>query len=63
MPSAYGQHLVYIRERSEEEPLAFEAVKDKMRYGVLAERGEAALADVVARLREGVEVRVEPPAS
>jgi hypothetical protein len=51
-----------VRERSEEEPLDFEAVRDKMRYGVLAERGEAALAEAIAALREGVEVRVEPPA-
>jgi len=62
VPSAYGQHLVYVRERSEEEPLEFEAVRDKMRYGVLAERGEIALAEAIAALREGVEVRVEPPA-
>ena len=61
VPSAYGHHLVYVMERSEAEPLRFEEVRDKMRYGVLAERGEAALASAVERLREGVEVRVESP--
>jgi len=61
--SAYGQHLVYVLERSEAEPLRFEEVRDKMRYGLLAERGEAALAAALSRLREGVEVRVESPGS
>jgi len=63
VPSAYGQHLVYVVERSEAEPLRFEEVRDKMRYGLLAQRGEAALAEAIERLREGVEVQVEPPTS
>ena len=63
VPSAYGQHLVYVVERSEAEPLRFEEVRDKMRYGLLAERGEAALAGAIERLREGVDVQVDLPAS
>ena len=61
VPTAYGVHLVYVVERSEQEPLGFDEVRDQMRYGLLAERGEAALEDVLARLREGVEVRIERP--
>ena len=50
-------------ERSEQEPLTFEEVRDQMRYGLLADRGDAALADVLAKLREGVEVKIEQPES
>ena len=62
VPSAYGVHLVYVRERTEEEPLTFEEVRDQMRYGLLADRGAAALADVLATLREGVDIQIERPA-
>jgi hypothetical protein len=61
--SAYGVHLVYVKERTEEELLTFEEVRDQMRYGLLAERGADALADVLAKLREGVEVEIERPTS
>jgi hypothetical protein len=59
VPSAYGSHAVFVRERIPAEPLAFEEVRDQMRYGVLAEKGAAALARTLERLREGVEVRIE----
>jgi hypothetical protein len=59
--SAYGAHLVYVKERTEEEPLTFEEVRDQMRYGLLADRGAEALADILAKLREGVDIQVERP--
>ena len=59
VPSAYGVHLVFVKERSEQEPLTFEEVRDQMRYGLLADRGAAALAEVLAQLREGVDIDVQ----
>ncbi len=59
VPSAYGVHLVYVRELREQVPLEFEEVREQMRYGVLAQRGAQALAEAIAELREGVEVYIE----
>jgi PPIC-type PPIASE domain len=56
--STYGVHLVLVQERVEEEPLPFESVRERVRYGVLARRGERALADALGALRRGVEVQV-----
>ncbi len=61
--SAYGVHLVFVKERSEEERLTFDEVRDQMRYSLLADRGAKALADIAVKLREGVEIRIERPAS
>jgi len=59
--SAYGFHLVWIHERSAAELPSFEEVRAQLRYGLLAERGEEAVASALAELRRGVEVRVESP--
>jgi peptidyl-prolyl cis-trans isomerase C len=63
--SAYGFHLVWVHERTEAEPLVLDDVRSQVRYAVLAERADRALAEELAALRQGVEIRVEspPPAS
>ena len=59
--SAYGVHLVWIHDRSAPELPSFEEVREKLRYGLLAERGAAAVAVALAELRRGVEVQVGSP--
>lgn len=57
--SAYGSHLVWVHERRPRETLSFEEVRDPLRYAVLAERREQALARALEELRAGVRVVVE----
>jgi hypothetical protein len=63
VPSAYGQHLVYIEERTAAGQAPFEAVRDQLRLSVLAERRARALAQELAKLRDGVPVEIEPQAA
>jgi parvulin-like peptidyl-prolyl isomerase len=57
--SAYGVHLVFVREREPSRALAFEEVRDSLRHAVMAERRRAALDRGLAALRAGVRVVVE----
>lgn len=63
VPSAYGQHLVYIQERTPAGRASFESVRESLRLEWLAERRARALEAELARLREGVEVVVESQAA
>jgi hypothetical protein len=56
--SSYGVHLVWVQERVEAQPLPFESARERVRYGVLAQRGQRALADALGALRRGVQVEV-----
>ena len=58
LPSAYGVHLVWVHERLPEEPLPFESVREPVRYALLAERREQALARALEVLRERTRVLV-----
>lgn len=60
--SSYGEHLVWIRERSPEVVRPFAAVRDEVRRAVLAERRRQALSGALAELRAGVPVVVSAPA-
>ena len=62
LESAYGFHLVWPHERTEERALDFEEVRESVRHAVLAERRQEALDRALAALRQGVEVEVEWPA-
>ena len=57
--SAHGQHLVRVEERKPGAAQELDAVRSAVRYAVLAERAEAALADALDALRERYEVEVE----
>ncbi|MEM7410542.1 MAG: peptidyl-prolyl cis-trans isomerase [Myxococcota bacterium] len=61
--SAYGTHLVWVHERTPERAQRFEEVRDQVRYAWLAERRREALETALERLREGVPVEVQWPAS
>jgi len=59
VPSAYGQHLVYVEERTPAGQAPFETVREQLRLSVLAERRARSLAQELARMREGVPVLIE----
>jgi parvulin-like peptidyl-prolyl isomerase len=59
VPSAYGQHLVYVEERTAAGQAPFESVREPVRLSILAERRARSLERELARLREGVEVVIE----
>lgn len=59
--SSYGQHLVWVRERTPESQREFAAVRQEVEHAVLAERRHLALARAIAGLREGVRVIVAGP--
>jgi parvulin-like peptidyl-prolyl isomerase len=63
VPSAYGFHLVWLHERTAAEPLDLDDVRSEVQYAVLAERADRELAQELARLRQGVEVRIGAPAT
>ena len=63
IPSAYGVHLVFARERDPARALSFEEVREPVRLAVIAERRAAALERGLQALRSGVRVVIEPPAS
>jgi parvulin-like peptidyl-prolyl isomerase len=59
LPSAYGLHLVQVLERTPAGRAPFESVREQLGLGVLADRRARVLEEELARLREGVEVRIE----
>jgi hypothetical protein len=59
--SAYGAHLVWVHERTPAAPARLESVRNAVREAVLGERGERALREYLAELRERWPVRVEAP--
>ncbi|HVN39175.1 MAG TPA: peptidyl-prolyl cis-trans isomerase [Myxococcota bacterium] len=59
VPSAYGQHLVYVEGRTPAGQAPFESVREPVRLSLLAERRARALERELARMREGVEVVVQ----
>jgi len=61
IPSAYGVHLVFVRERQAPRTLAFEEVRDPVRLAVIAERRAAALERGLVALRAGARMVIEPP--
>ena len=61
VPSAYGLHLVLVRERTEGRIPPLEEIRDQVRRDVLAERRERAYRALVDRLSATYEVTVEWP--
>jgi hypothetical protein len=59
--SAYGVHLVFVREREAARALAFEEVRDPVRLAVIAERRAAALERGLRDLRSGAQITIESP--
>jgi len=59
--SAYGTHLVLVHERTPAAPVSLDVVRREVREAVLGERGEGALREYLAELRERGPVRVEEP--
>lgn len=58
--SAYGLHLVYVRERTPASRVPFESVREPLRLTLLAERRAKFLAEELRRMRAGVEVVIAP---
>jgi hypothetical protein len=61
--SAYGVHLVFVREREAPRALALDEVRDSVRLAVIAERRAAALARGLSALRASARVVIEPRAA
>jgi parvulin-like peptidyl-prolyl isomerase len=61
LPSSHGLHLVWVRERTPGEPLPLAAVRNEVRYALLAERRETALQRAIEKLRNHYQVRVAAP--
>jgi parvulin-like peptidyl-prolyl isomerase len=61
LPSSHGLHLVWVRERTPGEPIPLGAVRNEVRYALLAERGERALESAIEELRDRYRVRVAAP--
>ena len=59
LASAYGDHLVFVREREPARTLPFEAVRERVRFSWLAEARRRALREGLAALRSAAEVRIE----
>jgi parvulin-like peptidyl-prolyl isomerase len=59
LPSAYGLHLVYVQERTPAGRAPFESVREQLALRLRAEQRARALEAELARLRAGVEVRIE----
>jgi len=59
IPSAYGVHLVLVREREPARALGFEEVRDPVRLAVIAERRAAALERGLRALRAGAQITIE----
>ena len=59
IPSAYGVHLVLVREREPARALGFEEVRDPIRLAVIAERRAAALERGLRALRAGAQITIE----
>jgi hypothetical protein len=56
IPSAYGAHLVFVKEREAPRALAFEEVRDSLRQEWIAEQRRAALERGLRALRAGVPI-------
>ena len=61
LPSSHGLHLVLVRERMPGAPPPLGAVRNEVRYALLAERGERALQRAIEGLRDRYQVRVAAP--
>jgi len=61
LPSSHGLHMVWVRERTPGAPLPLGAVRNEVRYALLAERGERALQRAIEGLRDRYQVRVAAP--
>jgi hypothetical protein len=61
VPSAYGQHVVFVEEEIPGRDPALAEVRTQVEQRLRAERGEARVADLVRQLRDRYEVRVEAP--
>ncbi len=61
--SAYGLHLVYIRERKEARMPEFHAIRNKVREALLEERRRDAANSLYESLRERYQIVVERPMS
>lgn len=59
LASAHGFHLVWVHERIPGRIPPLDAVRDEVRYALLAERGERALHRAVAELRGRYRIEVE----
>ena len=61
--STFGEHLVWISERSAGEPSRYASVRSRVLHELLHERGEQRLHDNLRDLRARYDVRVEPVAA
>ena len=61
LPSSHGLHLVWVHEQTPGAPLPLAAVRNEVRYALLAERGEQALRRAIEELRDRYQVRVAAP--
>jgi hypothetical protein len=63
VPSGYGLHLVWVSERISGGPVAFEAVRQRVKDDWVYEQRVAANEAIFLKLMDRYEVVVEPPAS
>lgn len=63
IPSGYGLHLVWVSERISGGPIAFEAVRQRVKDDWVYEQRVAANEAIFLKLLDRYEVVVEPPAS
>jgi hypothetical protein len=56
-----GYFVLVLRERLAEEPAPFESLREQVRAEYLRSRGETALTDYLAELREAAEIRILDP--
>jgi hypothetical protein len=59
VPSAYGEHLVFVHERTPAALPPLDVVRSEVRESLLAERGKRAMAELLGELRAAHPVRVE----
>ncbi len=61
VPSAYGEHLVYVEEALPSEPAQLESVHNQVSRRLAAEKRAAVLARELSRMRGQYEIRIERP--
>ena len=61
LPSSQGLHLVWVHERTPGEPIPLGAIRNEVRYTLLAERSERALQEAIEELRDRYQVKIAAP--
>lgn len=59
VPSAYGLHLIYVDEKRPAEPASLDSVRNQVSRRLIAERRQARLESVLARLRQRHAVEID----